>query len=264
MLIARNRYALVALVAVLLVTVAVVWSTRPAPDSALAAMLKQASENSIQMESFQYSLTGSQTWDSGATEEGTLLGQMELPDKNYGRDYDANGILLRETKMIGGSHYSREGGAGLWKESILPESPFVGSPASVAASSLVDSALEFLTDVTLVGEEQENGVTVAHFRGTTDMATKAATVYWPNWDDLPADSRDALADARQQYLSAIETVDVWIDKDNNLLLRTTTTATLPAVGDEEGYSVEGTMEFSGYNEAFNISAPARGEIERTQ
>ena len=92
------------------------------------------------------------------------------------------------------------------------------------------------------------------------MTRKADTVYWPDWDGLAEDKKARLSDARQQFLTTTETVDVYVDQDTNLLIRTVTTSSLPSVGREDGYTSTNTMEFSRYNETFNITAPAESEI----
>ena len=233
------------------------WWMNRSPSESAEAMLDKASDNSKAMKSFQYTLTGTQTHDSGATESSTLFGQMELPDKTYGRDTDVDGTVLSETIQIGGNFYSRSGRAGLWLCRSRDGNPFAGTPTSVSASGLVDGVLMFLENLELIGEGRENGVVVAHIRGTTNMEKKAE-LYWPTWDSMPADKRESLADVRLQSLKSTETVDVWVDRDNRFLIRTRTIAVVPSVGEEEGFTAEGTMEFSGYNEVA-ITAPSENE-----
>ena len=57
-------------------------------------------------------------------------------------------------------------------------------------------------------------------------------------------------------LAATDQGDTWIDPENNLLLIQRTLGSFPAVGDEEGYSSEATVEYSRHNEPFNIVAPS--------
>ena len=260
---ARTLYPVAVLMAALLVGLAAFFLMNRSGGGTIAsgAMLAQVGENSIQMSSFEYRLSGTKTADGQTTDGGELVVQFQMPDKTYAQENDANGTLLSESKTIGADQYTRRGGDTLWTKVTRASNPLADQPASVKASSLIESAVLFLDEVTLVGEEDVDGVTVAHWRGTTNMTRKANTVYWPNWDSLAEDKKTRLNDARQQFLRTTETVDVYVNKDDKLLIRTVTTSTLPSVGREEGYAATSTMAFSKYNDDFAITAPAESEIK---
>ena len=117
-------------------------------------------------------------------------------------------------------------------------------------------------NLAIVELEEDPGIKMySHLRGTTDMEAKAE-VYWPDWENWTVAQRAGLENARRQFLTGTETVDIWVDRDSNLLIRATTAATFQSVGDEEGYTGEATMAISRYNQAFNIVAPSQSELRR--
>ena len=85
-------------------------------------------------------------------------------------------------------------------------------------------------------------------------------MFWPNWANRTPEERKGAEEPRAQFLAATEQVDVWIDPENNLLSIQRTLGSFPAVGDEEWYTSEATMEYSRYNEPFNIVAPSQEAI----
>ena len=151
MILERKRYTIPILGVVVLAMLAAVvwWSIRPQSDAS-AALLAQVGESSVDLDSFQYTLTGTRNSVSGEVEAGgTQIGQMELPNKTYGQSFDADGNLLSETKVIDGVLYSRKGGEGLWRKSS-GDSSLVKEPGESKVNSLIESAVMFLDNVTLV------------------------------------------------------------------------------------------------------------------
>ena len=110
----------------------------------------------------------------------------------------------------------------------LPAYPTLRRFHMGGSKDLVDSALRFLTDVTVVGTETVVARQAIHLRGFTDMGAKGA-MFWPNWDNRTPEKRKGAEEPRAQFLAATEQVDVWIYPENNLLLIQKTPGPFPAM-----------------------------------
>ena len=90
--------------------------------------------------------------------------------------------------------------------------------------------------------------------------TAKANLFWPGWTTRTPEERKGAEEPRAQFLAGRKQVEGWIDEEKGRLLKQKIRGSFPAVGTLKGYAQTGTMEFSRYNEPFNIVAPSQEEF----
>ena len=192
--------------------------------------------------------------------EQSSISQISLTASRY-REFNALGELSYERRTIGSSAYiyiiPRIAATQAYWESL----PGPSAPERALSLSFVKS-VRLLKEVKFVASKTlDDGTPVMYYRGSTDL-TKKAGMLWPNWESLDSDERRYDEQPREQLLAGQENLELWIEKDTNLLRRVRIDAAYPQIDAAypqklslERYSITSTYDYGHYNEAFGITPP---------